>query len=389
MNTTSLAAWLMALSALALPPQTTLRSPAPLTPPEQAVKNALQKLVAAEDAAVLTCNRTQLLAVFAPSAHHAMQEAFKREKYLSAWANARQVRFESVQVSIRTPGIRFAAHHRVHVFAVVSEQYRMQSRRSPRQSDTFGLGIRHDYVLESLNGQWRIQSDDFTDPLNQDTRVPGPVQPAAEGSSGQHKDSPGAVANPAVAYANHYCGAAPGCGNGGRYNPRYVDYNGEGGDCTNFISQALAAAGFRQTRAWEYSWRHGEGSPAWANARRFKEFMEDSGRATLFAHGSYAQLTSPSARFLQGAASALRPGDLISYHEQGRTVHTAIVVGFDRFGYPVVDTHTADRFRVPWDLGWDRHTLYDFWKVHYRAPKPGAVFTPAHPTRVSRAQAPS
>ena len=124
------------------------------------------------------------------------------------------------------------------------------------------------------------------------------------------------------------------------------------------------------TATWDYSRDKGEGSPAWVNAERLKDFLAASGRATLYASGSYSQLTRPLAKFPDGAVNQLRPGDVISYIEGGRAVHSAIVVGYDAFGYPVVDTHSSDRFRVPWDLGWDRHTTYDLWHVHYPGPKP-------------------
>ncbi|POB10172.1 amidase domain-containing protein [Sulfobacillus sp. hq2] len=368
MNTHFLSASLIIINAATFSPHFSAYQPAPLTPPEQAVKSALQHLVTQEDHAILTHNRQALEQVFTPQAHAALHEATKREAYLSAWAKSRQIAFKRVTVSLRTPGIQFRTNGLVHVFAIVSERYQVQKGTL---SDAFGLGIRHDYVLQSLHGQWRIASDDFTDPLNQDTHIPGPVRPADDFTP--HYQAPSVRShNLAVDYANRYCGAAPGCGNGGRYNSHYIDYNGDGGDCTNFISQALAAAGFRQTPVWEYSARLGEGSPAWANAARFKYFLESTGRATLMAQGRYSQLTQPTKRFPHGAVNNLVSGDLISYIEHGRTVHTAIVVGTDRLGYLVVDTHTADRYHVPWDLGWDRHTVYDFWHVHYPSPNPHA-----------------
>lgn len=46
----------------------------------------------------------------------------------------------------------------------------------------------------------------------------------------------------AVRHAGTYCGAAPGCGSGARHDPAFYDHNGAGGDCTNFVSQALRFA---------------------------------------------------------------------------------------------------------------------------------------------------
>ena len=43
---------------------------------------------------------------------------------------------------------------------------------------------------------------------------------------------------------------------------------------------------------------------------------------------------------------------------QGDVDHFSVVVGYDNQGYPLVNSHTADRYRVPFDLGWDKHTKY-------------------------------
>jgi len=40
----------------------------------------------------------------------------------------------------------------------------------------------------------------------------------------------------------------------------------------------------------------------------------------------------------------------LPYEEKGRLEHLAVVVARDSRGYPLVNSHTADRYRVPWDL---------------------------------------
>lgn len=340
----------------------------PLTPQEQQIKQVLLDLVTKEDEAVVTGNKEVLQSVF-PAHASAFQHALQREKYLKAWITARGLQITGVTVGLRTPAIRFITPHRVQIFGVVSEAYSLRlpgSKDSHRSLyDQFGLGIRHDYELVKDHGHWLIANDIFTDPLNQDSRLSHHAVPASGRIQRLAPPPASPEAAKTITYANTYCGAAPGCGNDRRYNPHYVSYNGEGGDCTNFVSQALKAAGFRMTPWWEYSVRRQEGSPAWVNAQRLKDFLDASGRATLYASGSYAQLTKPTPQYPHGAIDAIRPGDLISYIERGRAVHSALVVGYDHFGYPVVDSHTADRFQVPWDLGWDRHTIYNLWHVHY------------------------
>ncbi|MCY0863931.1 MAG: amidase domain-containing protein [Sulfobacillus sp.] len=346
----------------------------PLTPAEQAVKQALTALVTHEDQAILAQNPKALRAVFVPgasSAEDAFDHARDREVFLAAWAKARQIRLQAVTVTVRTPHITFQSPERVKVFAVVSENYTYRYRPTgPLQH--FGLGIRHDYVLQAVDRQWRIRADDFTDPLDQDTRIPQAAKPATDTPRVSVPHQPPAPLNKnaeaAVRYADEYCGAAPGCGNHGFYNRAYNNYNGEGGDCTNFISQALKAGGFRETAGWSYDRHRGEGNRAWSNAVGLAEYLDASGRATSYAEGRYPSITRPTERFPHGAIAALRPGDLISYVERGRPIHTAMVTGFDSKGVPLVDSHTSDRYHVPWDLGWDRSTRYILWHVHYPDP---------------------
>ncbi len=343
-------------------------TPTPLTPNEQHIKQILHNLVTREDNAIITGHKADLRSIILPHSD-ALARAEKRARYLKVWATSRGLDVRGITISLRTPHIRFVGRGRVNIFGVVGESYRVTKKNAAPVKDTpddrFGLGVRHDYVLVKERGQWFIASDDFTDPLNQDTRLLHQALPA-QGSVQAH---PLAIssrgAEKAVQYANTYCGSAPGCGNDRYYNSDYTSYNGEGGDCTNFVSQALHAGGFLMSPHWEYSQARGEGSPAWVNADRLKDFLESSGHATLYASGPYNKLTRPLPRFPDGAVNALRPGDLISYVEGHRAVHTAIVVGYDTLGFPVVDTHTSDRYRVPWDLGWDRRTIYDLWHVHY------------------------
>jgi hypothetical protein len=119
------------------------------------------------------------------------------------------------------------------------------------------------------------------------------------------------------------------------------------------------------TPLWRYDHTTDEGSDAWANAKHLASFLENSGRATLFASGSYQDVTRPTREWPYGAIETLIPGDLISYQEHGRIVHTAVVVGYDPKGVVLTNAHTNDRFHVPWDFGWSNHTTFYLWRVHY------------------------
>ncbi len=368
---------LLLLASLSLVPQPHAAAAfTPLTPEEQVVKDTLTALVRQEDEAILSGDDRRLAAVFLPGApsRDAREEAKERQSFLRAWVDARGLQVTSVAVSLRTPHITFRTPDRVQVFAVVSEAYTYR-HNDDNVVHRFGLGVRHDYFLVREGGRWYIRADYFTDPLDQDTRIPQPATPdvgaAAIGST--EAKALDASGQGAAAYADRYCGAAPGCGNHGLYNSHYNNYNGDGGDCTNFISQALRAGGLRESGSWSYDRRRGEGSRAWSNAEGLRDYLDGSGRAEIFARGPFVDVTRPSQRFPQGAAHALEVGDLITYIERGKAVHTGMVVAFDDRGVALVDTHTSDRFHVPWDLGWDRTTRYLFWHVHYPQPKPPAA----------------
>lgn len=359
--------------------------PIPLTPKEAAAKHTLLSLVRREDAAVLVQDDHVLHQIFVRGSRvsdEAYRHAHARAAFLAAWGKARGVDFNGVQVTLRTPSIRFVGDSRIQLFAIVSEAFRYASPLEPHACEQFGIGVHHVYVIEQQAGQWRIRSDDFTDPLDQDSRIPGDARPELmmrvrtmplhDAAGTRH--TPSSTAARALLYARRFCGAAPGCGNRGRYHPRYNDYNGDGGDCTNFASQALRAGRFRETPVWSYDPWRGEGSPAWANAGALMDFLTASGRATQYAYGTFRAMTRATTAFPAGAVSRLRAGDLIAYEERGRIVHFAVVVGRNPFDYVVVNSHTADRYRVPWDIGWDRHTVFHLLHVHYpeRPPRSGA-----------------
>lgn len=358
----------------------------PLTPREQVVKSALRSLWQRVDDAAAAGDPEALRPLFDLSTAEgraALRHAEARLAFVQAWAKARGVRWLAPRVSVRTPAIRFSgpSGSAVHVTAIVSESWGYAYPDGGEQR--FGLGrVQFLTLTRSDDGTWRIMRDRFIDPLDQDTRIPGPAAPEtsssvppaataaptpAAGAASQGYDRAGAVA-----YADRYCGAAPGCGNDGRYNPRFHDYNLTGGDCTNFISQALSLGGeLPQTPTWGFDPRTGEGTAAWVKAPNLIDQLTASGWARVVARGPYATAVDGLQR--------LSPGDVIAYAERGRIVHLALVVGRDVRGYVLVDSHTADRYHVPWDIGWDRKTIFTLLHIargepHQSGPPP---FPPA------------
>ncbi|MDI7247048.1 MAG: amidase domain-containing protein [Bacillota bacterium] len=334
--------------------------------------------------------------------------AFDREqrriRYVEAWSRARAVRFvgTTVEISVDSAEVKGdAAWLRLRQSAEYAYIYDADPTAPP---DRFGIGTRHFTELVRRDGAWVIRRDWYTDPLDEDSVV-GNVRPAivsdgilpatvvhrdgqdsklqgltvqagVSASPGEPESTgpPGLPSTPrydrdrAVAYADEYCGSAWGCGNNREYNPMYKDFTGLGGDCSNFVSQVLGdpeAGRLPMDWTWRYTFRgSGAGaSRAWAQAEALAGFLINSGRAVRVARGTYPDVVSPSEKLPYGPIGALHPGDVIAYEERGRIEHMAVVTGTDSHGYVVVNSHTADRYHVPWDLGWDRGTVFWLLKI--------------------------
>ncbi|MCC8022793.1 MAG: amidase domain-containing protein, partial [Clostridiales bacterium] len=99
-------------------------------------------------------------------------------------------------------------------------------------------------------------------------------------------------------------------------NPRYLDFNGIGGDCTNFISQCLYAGGapmnYQKLNGWYYN-SASDRAPAWTGVDYFYSFLMRNQSI-----GPYAAEAAPE---------ELEPGDVIqlSFDAQ-RYAHTLLIV---------------------------------------------------------------
>lgn len=348
----------------------------------------------------------------------------RRLRYLRAWSQKRGVRLVSAGVNFRIPTIR-VSRDEAWVSLIQSARLGYVYEDDPTlEKHLFGIGTRHTMQLVKVGSGWVLRRDWYTDPLDEDALIPevrpadvsasggllsglarmqqegvgrceppgveqlvapdGPgtgrlqgawwqglldglrVGQGAPGASG--KGSPGGGRGrynrqAAVAYAREFCGAAWGCGNGGAYNPRYRDYTDIGGDCTNFTSQVLHAGGLPMDSVWYYRSGSG-GSRAWVQTSSLLNHLLATGRARLLVRGTFAEVMKPRQGLPGGAVAALELGDIVGYQEEGRIVHLATVTGRDFRGYVLVNSHTADRNLVPWDVGWDQGTV--FWLIKMR-----------------------
>jgi hypothetical protein len=143
------------------------------------------------------------------------------------------------------------------------------------------------------------------------------------------------------------------------YNPSYRNFSNSGsrgGDCTNFVSQALRAGGwadvpgwYQSTSAWWYN-RLNE-SYTWVNADLFFDFTRNRQRGSL-------------ARYF----SDLEPGDILQadWDNNGDIDHTMIVT-YKRGGELFLTYHTNDTKDKPLSVlrreAGNRASYYA-WKMH-------------------------
>jgi len=293
----------------------------------------------------------------------AFQMEMKRMKYTNLWAEKRGIRLIAAEPAIRITRLKRDGDT-VRLAFVQSSKITYAYQTSDLPPQTFGVGTRHALTLKKVDGTWKVLREWYLDPLeeNPDLIPDSPAgfpHPVASSSAQSTNKGNRYNRERAIAYANKYAGLAWGAGNNNRYNQKYLDYTSRGGDCTNFVSQVLGdpkeGGGLRMTGTWRYS---GGGSRAWVQTDAFSHYLLYSGYGKLIAKGDFSEITQSTAKHADGAVAKLQPGDVIGYILGGDVDHFSVIVGHDANGYPLVNSHTVDRYRVPFDLGWDKKTKY-------------------------------
>ncbi len=285
----------------------------------------------------------------------AYEHQVKKEKYLRNWLYKQGAKLTVIKSLIRLRQVR-PRNDGIRVTLLASTEYRYVYQNEPTAINLMRIGTYHSLDLIQKDEQWQISREWYTDPFADALAMKKgqaeadhsfiPSQKPRDFSDLNHKRFQ------AVAYAEEYCGAAANDEQGFKYNPKYRNYNYSGGDCANFASQVLhEGGGFRKT----YAWNYGKGaSRAWVNANAFNRYMLNSGRGSRIAYGTYSQVLNSSYQLL--------PGDYIAYEKKGKVTHISVVTGADSKGYTFTNSHNADRYHVPWDLGYGDRGI-KFWLV--------------------------
>lgn len=340
-----------------------------LSPEKDEIKSIIEKIYGIRSNAFVTNDASPLKDYYDTKQKYgkwSLEHEIKRVQYLNNWADQRGIEIINVESSIRIKKINSKGQI---IRIPLEESYKFDYRYpsdSEQKINSFGIGIRHSLSLIKKNDQWLVYSDWYTDCFEDALANYNGTLPACLMFS-QNTVSQNSYSNfkryydreKAVNYADKYCGAAWGSGNNYKYNSKYRDFNGIGGDCTNFVSQVLGdkeAGGLPFGGGWHCvyaKYGNSQGSAAWVNADGLKNYLIYSGKGSIIKKGTFKQLTEQTEKSPLGAIGKLKLGDLICYEKgAGNIDHFAVVTGFDSHGYPLVNSHTTDRYHVPWDLGW-------------------------------------
>jgi hypothetical protein len=276
----------------------------------------------------------------------AYESEVQRAKYLSDWSVKQGIEVSGIDSKIKIKSVKQVG--RGYAFYLISaNEYRYAYKDDPETENMFRLGGYHSLdLIPNEDGEgWIISREWYDDPLLDSINLENYTEEMTEYIISHPPIDLSGISEQrmtAVEYADMYCGAASDGRNDYEYNSEYTNYNPLGGDCANFASQILHAAGFKKNGTWNYA--GGKGSRAWVNAQGLKDYLLYSGRASLLASGSYKEIYQ--------YAYSMRPGDIVAYVKKGKVTHVSVVTGADSKGYPLVSCHNLDRYRVPWDIGW-------------------------------------
>lgn len=127
-------------------------------------------------------------------------------------------------------------------------------------------------------------------------------------------------------------------------NPLFYNFTDIGGDCTNFVSQAILAGSCVMNGTPDFGWYYRSSfdrAPAWTGVEYFWDFMTMA--PDFVAAGAD---TGPFG--VAVSMEELATGDVIQLaNREGDFYHTLLVSGFDERGAPLVAAHSIDAFDRP------------------------------------------
>ena len=120
-------------------------------------------------------------------------------------------------------------------------------------------------------------------------------------------------------------------------NPRYLDFEHLGGDCTNYASQCIYAGSgvmnYTPVMGWYYN-SASDRTPSWSGVQYLYNFLVKNKSV-----GPYGAETSQS---------GVQPGDIVQLGNQNGFYHSPVIVAIDN-GRIYVAAHSFDTYMRPLD----------------------------------------
>lgn len=126
-------------------------------------------------------------------------------------------------------------------------------------------------------------------------------------------------------------------------NPLFIDFTGIGGNCTNFVSQAIYAGCCVMNDTPDFGWYYVDSSdraPAWSGVDYFYDFMTENPEF-LRANGG----TGPYGEEVSEAE--IEPGDVVQLGRADGTFYHTLLVTEIRDGEILVAAHSDDALDRP------------------------------------------
>lgn len=309
------------------------------------INNFIKEYLSTRNSATLTGNVDNLCGYFNKSSDlsdHALIYDFKRIAYLKDWSNERGIKFTNIDTKENILNIISKDNYTFVTFE--EESTFTYTYSNSNLSNTFTIALTHNMKLDDRKDKYTIIKDYYQDGFKNaldDYKFNGSESTIPIRSNFKYNiDFATQRSNSikSVDYADKYYNTP---------NPIYPISMNFQGNSANFVSQCLGDAEEGLALPQDNDWNPFK--EAWMDNTFFKEYFLSSDRGRIICSGDFATLYPE--------INNIRLGDIVSYSKGNLVVFTALVTGFDDRGYPLVNSNSVTRYKVPFDLGWSNKNI--------------------------------
>jgi Putative amidase domain len=330
----------------------------------------LNNLYSTRNEAFVTGNVEELYKFYDTSqtfSSYSLKHEFKRIAYLRDWANERNISFKSIESIPQIKNLKI----KDNTYKLTSsEEYKFDYvyNDTSEKINNFGVSLIHTLELQTFGNSYIITKDYYQDCFeggleNYDFNLTEKIIPLTKFKSynlnfnidNSPKGSELYNREAAVNYANKYSGISFSTNLNNKYNSNYYTYEAGCGNCTNFVSQCLGdydeGGKMPQDKDWSYKYNNSKGvlaSQSWVNAEKLLNHLLSTNKAFVSFSGSFENVLNT----MDNSNNRIKLGDLVIYKNGDYIEHSAIITGFDNSGYPLINSNSIDKYKVPFDLGW-------------------------------------